>query len=579
MDFFFNDNGGSTPSMEEGLWGEPSSSAGNMEPGRIGSIKQGKLPFNISILTPTDESVQQLNIITSQDLYDGMTTDLHDSGLFSTRIFGRVGEERRDTTFAYIDVKVPIFHPLIFRKITQLKSLYGDILRGARYAKWDEHLADFIPATEIDGETGYHFFASNWTKIKFKKTDSISRQQRVELLEKYRDNCMSHYVLVEPAGLRDLELGADGRPAENEVNDLYRKLISISNTIIHPPGGEPTAVMDRPRMSIQNLFNQIYDLFEKMLSGKKGFIQSKWASRRCFNGTRNVITSMNTVPKVLGSPHSPRYTDTVIGLFQAMKSMLPVTQHCLLTGYLASVFGSGDNLVRLIDTTTLKSTYVDISPEVKDKWYTADGLERLINLYGDYGNRHKPIVIDGYYLGLVYNDGNYVRIFNDIADLPSTFDKKFVTPLTMCQLFYLSCYKRFMGGYMFTTRYPINSMGSIYRATMYVKTTMVGATLEELDGNWEPRGSEYIAPEFPTNSTSDMDAMSPHPSRLALLDGDFDGDTGSANATYTKESTDEGINYFKTRASLVDPKGGFWAGANTSTIKLVIRNMTGGLNK
>ena len=63
-------------------------------------------------------------------------------------------------------------------------------------------------------------------------------------------------------------------------------------------------------------FNQIFDYFQTILSGKHGFLQSKWGSRRIFNGTRNVIFAMDPSVENLGFPNQPKSTDTVVGMYQ-----------------------------------------------------------------------------------------------------------------------------------------------------------------------------------------------------------------------------------------------------------------------
>jgi hypothetical protein len=73
----------------------------------------GKLPFNVTILQPTKQRLQSLRPVTALDHYDGMTQNFHPDGLFSTVIFGRVGDPGRDKRFSYIDIQVPVFHPMI----------------------------------------------------------------------------------------------------------------------------------------------------------------------------------------------------------------------------------------------------------------------------------------------------------------------------------------------------------------------------------------------------------------------------------------------------------------------------------
>ena len=166
------------------------------------SIK--RLPFNISLLKLTPGQIRLLKPIKSLDTVDAPgSSDFHPEGLFSTEIFGRVGEDSRDETFAYIPLKTTILHPVVFQRLERLKRLYSGILSGKSYAVWDEKEKDFVQSTEVDGKTGYHFFMSKWKDIKFKKGDSEIRNQRIDLINKYREEAVIKDVLVMPAGLRD----------------------------------------------------------------------------------------------------------------------------------------------------------------------------------------------------------------------------------------------------------------------------------------------------------------------------------------------------------------------------------------
>ena len=54
-----------------------------------------KLPFNISILELTDETLKYLKPVTSLDTFEGSSKNFHDDGLFSVSIFGKVGDPSR----------------------------------------------------------------------------------------------------------------------------------------------------------------------------------------------------------------------------------------------------------------------------------------------------------------------------------------------------------------------------------------------------------------------------------------------------------------------------------------------------
>ncbi|MNI20766.1 hypothetical protein D3C73_742620 [compost metagenome] len=198
-------------------------------------------------------------------------------------------------------------------------------------------------------------------------------------------------------------------------------------------------------------------------------------------------------------------------------------------------------------------------------------------------NRHKPIVVEGRFLGLIYKgpfpgdaSKKVYRIFGDITELPEGWDRKHVAPISLVELLYLSGYRTWNTLKTIVTRYPVTGIGSTYPSTIYTKTSIVGEMRYELDQGWEIIGDDHIALEFPTKEPAAfVDSQVLHPSRLAGLGADFDGDTASSTILYTKESIDEIDKLLNSREAYLDPRGGFKASCNVQTVQLVLRNMTG----
>lgn len=542
-------------------------------------MKALDLPFNIEILNLSKEKLSKLRPVLTTDISEGATSNFHEDGLFSVPIFGRVGEERRDRQFSYIDIRTSIFHPQIYQSLGRLKGLYKEILAGRTYAVFDEEENDFISSNEVDGDTGYQFFVKHWEKIKFKKTQSTTRNQRIEMINKYKDRALANKVLVLPAGLRDVRQAANGRLEQDEINDLYRRIIGISRTISDTQEKGSSETLNYSRHLLQLAFNEIYDMIEKMIVGKKGFIQAKWGTRRIFNGTRNVISSMDTSVEFLGGAHSFRSTDTIVGLYQLIKGVLPVTKYLLRHGYLGDVFGINEvtTTARLVDPKTKQPELVELSPDIKDKWTTLDGLDKLINSYQNVERRHKPVMVEGRYLGLIYKGPDKTfRIFGDIRELPEDRDPKDVHPLSLVELIYLSGYHRWNTVRGFVTRYPVTGLDSTYPTSIYVKTSIVGEKRWELGPDWQPLGDDYVASEFPTKEPNAfVDSQIISPVRLAGLGADFDGDTCSLTFSYSDEGIAEINQFLNSREAYIDPQGGLRTSANVDTVALVLRNMTG----
>lgn len=534
------------------------------------------LPFNIHIPAITKSTVAGLAEVSSPDIFEGATKVLHPQGLFSVENFGRIGEEKRSEQIGYININVKIFHPLVYDRLKRLKALYSGIIDGTRYALWDDELKDFVPASEMEGQTGAAFFMSHWKNIVFQRNKSPTRTRRINVVEKYRDQALSNYVLVLPAGMRDIESKDDGRVEEDEINSLYRKLITLSRTVTSTNLAENSPVLDATRHALQTTFNEIYDHIFMLMTGKNGFLEGKFASRRLFYGTRNVLSAMDTAPQVLGEPNTPSLNDTVVGLFQTMRGMLPVTVSRLLR-YTEGKFNRQSGNAVLYDRKTLKKVNVSLDSDELDRFTTAEGLDKFINKFKVKQLRHAPVNVKNYYLGLIYVDdqNNFMHV-DDIDALPEGLDRKWVRPITHAELFYLCNYRNWSDAMLLITRFPITGEGSIYPSSPYVKTTMRSEVRYQLDSiTGERIGEGYIANEYPDRSVEDfMESMSPHTARLDGLGGDFDGDTGSADFCFTDDAMQEKKDFFATRKAYISTSGRLRTPLGVNVFKLFLHNFT-----
>lgn len=538
-------------------------------------MQRSLLPFNVQILNLSPQKLMGLHPITSLAMFEGITSNYHPDGLFSTKIFGRLGDDVRMRRYAYIDIKVPVFHPIIYSLLTSLKRLYGGIMAGTEYAVWDNTKKDFVRSDQIDGETGMHFFMQYWDKIEFAETKSDKREQALKVINRYKAYATTSKVLVLPAGLRDVEIGANGMPQEDEVNQLYRQLLSVANTLSEIAIRSNPELIDRARFKLQTTFIQIYEIFERIIYGKNKLIQGKWAGRRIVNGTGNVITAMPVDTPYLGEEGAMGFNDTAIGLFQAIKALLPITLYQLKNGWLREVFPDYALPANLVNKKTLRREQVVLKNYYYDRYQTNEGLEKVVNAFRDESLRDKPLEIEGYYVGLIYKgpDGTF-KIFGDITELPAGRSADHVYPLTFCELVYLSGYKVWNKYPATVTRYPVTGIGSIYPTMLYVRTTTVAERRRELGANWEAADDASVAMEFPIPGPY-MKSMSPHPTRLGKLGADFDGDMMNCNAAYSDETVQEVRQYFTKRRSIIGTDGRITSSTDVATTALVLHNLTG----
>ena len=487
-------------------------------------MKRAITPFNISLLTVTRTESLLLKPITTLDMYEGNTGQFHPQGIFSTEIFGRVGSKQRSTEFGRIPLKMSILHPLTFKNYCKLKSLYKGIMEGTQYATYDKKSNDFIKSDPMNGSTGFDFFMQHAHTLSPPKTNSGGRNNRIANIDKYRAEAIQNNILVLPAGLRDVFTDEEGRTKMDDVNTLYQRLIAINNTLPDKfYASEEREIYDRARLQMQNAFNDIYDYYTTLISGKQGFIQKAFVSRRLFDGTRGVITSLDVTCANLASNKRPKFMDSVAGIFQVAKAILPKTKYYLANSVLKDVFDTRTDTVELVNKDTLKKESVKITGRTLDRWYSPLGFERIVDSLKTTERRAKPVEIDGHYLALIFNNGHYFRIFRDIDELPEDYDRKFVRPLSYIELVYYAGYSEWNKHKAVITRYPVTGIGSVIPAGIYVKTTDVGIMANELDEQWRPI-PDAIALEGPklTGNTTIYyhDTISMPPSYLSPLGAD-----------------------------------------------------------
>lgn len=533
-------------------------------------------PTNFTLLDPNKVPWSLMKQVTVADTFEGQTSNLHDEGLYSTDIFGRVGTDERDKTESYIDVTLPIFNPTYFKALIQLKGLYGEIIKGKTYAVWDEAEKDFIKSNILEGDTGYAFFMSHFYELDPKQNESFKRKQKIDLVEIFKQQALSSKILVMPAGIRDIEIGPV--TTENEINDLYRKLIFRSKSLNVKNVDFTDPVYDNIRWGLQESFNNIADFLFNMQEGKRGFMQRRMSRRSVFGATRNVITSRkvsveNCDENVTGDPNS-----TIIGLYQALLGFNLVAIHELTNGFLSEVFTPGMAMARLIDPKTLRSSYVDVDPLIVDKFTSSDGLTSLFNGYGSPQLRNREIRVAGHYLGLVYDDGKHVMMLHDIDDLPEGMNRGNVRPVTYTQFFYMQCVNAIEKKMLQVTRYPITGIGSIYPSRVFVMPTNSTSSerhLLDIDGKTVLSRFNYF-PTY-TKNPSYFDGMSISNIRLGLAGGDFDGDALSANSIMAEDSIREIEEVFGKRDFYISGAGDFLYDPVQEPHEFLLRSLTNGL--
>ena len=208
-------------------------------------------------------------------------------GLLSTDIFGTSTEDRR-RTFAYIDLRCHVLHPLVYKCLIRVDRRVSNIVTGTKKFSIDKN---GLIVEDENGGTGLDWLYANWNKIKWPKKDSRIRNERIDFLTNHDRNVIfQSKEVVCPAFYRDVNLQSakSGKPSIHETNRFYSKLISLSRTL---DNGDFAFNLNYTKAMIQNIVVEIYDWFKGRVEKKRGIVKQKILAKATDYGARLVISS------------------------------------------------------------------------------------------------------------------------------------------------------------------------------------------------------------------------------------------------------------------------------------------------
>jgi len=533
-----------------------------------------KLPFNIDILVLSRDELKQMTPVTRFNIFEPSSSNFDPNGLFSTEIFGLVGSVDRNTLFSYISLHLPVLHPLVYDHIITTRSFYGDIIAGKKYAVYDPKIKDLVPTTEDEGSTGYSFFLTTLNKIKLEDKNSDLRKFKLAIIAKLgKPEFMLKEFLVIPAGLRDYTINKSGRPEEDEINDMYRKLMSLANSLSNVViTKDNVTTVDNIRYRIQEAVLDLYTHIVGLLDGKRKFIQGKWGSRAVLYGTRNVITPSLAKISDLDDPNNITIKHTTIGLYQYARGITPITMNRLHSVFISKLFSPDSNRAYLVNPVSMKTELVDVGIKDRDRWLTTDGLDDWLGTLAQEDSRSEPIMVGKHYMLLLHDDGKVITPIYSTDELPESFSEDNLRPITYYELLYIALLDTFDKYRGLVTRYPVINVGGIYPSKIYVKTTSTGIK-RIIDLGY----TKLIAVEYPNYKESYYNSLSPHYAFLAALGGDYDGDKVSFNILYTDDSIKEIDELMSKKEFYLSPDGRLIFTPETGTLDYVVTAMNSGV--
>lgn len=471
--------------------------------------------------------------------------ELNENGLYSKVIFGDIGTDERKTNLSYIDLHSEVMEPAIFEAFDTLSNLYGKVMRSEVYVELKD--GELIPTTPDKGETGISFIYKNIDKIKFKRTESESRDDKIKLI-KDNPKFISEYIVV-PAYLRDIDLSGD-KPSEYEVNDIYKKLINLSSLLKNlSPEIINSGKMDHIRYKLQMAVQEVYDYFLSLVDGKHKHLRKNWTKRSVTYGTRNIIIGGPSQIEDLGDKNNPDMDTVTAGVFQISKGIEPYTVKNL-RDMIEDAFPLNTELKSLYNIEKKKFELVKVPKKVNNKWTNSDGIEGMFGVLLETDIAISGIeVMKRYGLKAIFDDGISITVISDNRGLED-IDPKYIRNMTWLEFFYLAILDDIKDKHGTVTRYPVTGIGSVVPCKIRVRpsteTRMV--TFNRPDGTetqevWPVLGSlPFLALSIPF-------------SRLAGLGADFDGDMVSLNIVMSSTANQEIKDLLNSVAYCIDPDG------------------------
>ena len=528
----------------------------------INSLKDA---LNLSVMD-VDTFITKNNIqeVTSPFIHVPSSPAFDPEGIFSEAIFGAIASQMRLIRHGYINLNCHVFHPIIFQNLLAIKRFYGEIMSGKSYAKWDPEIKDFVRADESEegADTGYSFFLSHFNQINFETNESLKRNDKVRVIEKYKDRLLIDKILVLPAGWRDLN-DEDGRVEKDSINTLYIALLERARAM--PPMGDTDAIYDAVHYSVQRKVMEIYEYLFEFARGKRGFLEGKFGARSIAMGTRNVITSSLMEAESPDSPQYHKLDEVKVPLYQAAKGYTSLVVYWLKSLFYSPVIQDGADQIPIIDPDDLKQIYVRIDDKDKDTLLTSEGVNKTLDRFRDVEYRWRPVTAmsEGkpYYLYLVYDDKDEISIFRNLEEFKEMYERRTgakpdmakVRPLCYAEMIYVATYQASLGRSGYVTRYPVTDEQSCFVAKTHLCSTAPARVVKFIT-NVET-GASIELPEYPIIGAGFVDALRFHPSKRAGLGADYDGDTVTWGPLLSDEANKECEAYYHSVANFVFPNG------------------------
>ena len=480
-------------------------------------------------------------------------------GLLSNEIFG-ITQDDRAGIFAYIDLNKWFIDPSCYKCWTKIDPKVRDVVHKNGTFSIDNN--GYIVPDPV-GKNGVKFLKDNIDKIKFKTSDSIKRDLRVQYLELNKGKMFINKYIVIPPYYRDTNTGRRS-VGVGGINKIYSQLIVGVNSL--KTTQDYGFDMSGPAEGrVQELLIALYDWFAGNtnntvqtdegvgISGKTGLLRRAALSKTTNYAARLVISA----PDVRSNRPEDlmvNYDQSAIPLHAAIACYRPFVQFFVRKFFESEFIGTEQYPIRNKDGSityiTPNNPLLEFSDEVIIK-----EMERFIH---SKNNRLKPVILhdtEGKEYSMCFK-GNFV---NDKLDSEGIYERT----LTWCDIFYVAACRAVKDKMAIITRYPVDT-----KFNSIVTGLVVSSTKDTEPMYYNNEFFKYypkIREEDVGKGTENIfiDTMRLCNIFLPGMVGDYDGDTVTVKGVYTNEANEElkkfsqdKMNFTNTEASSTRSSGG-----------------------
>lgn len=513
--------------------------------------------------------VNNLKEVYDPVFFNGPTPSEH--GLLSNEIFGITKSERAGI-YAYIDLGGYFLHPLAYKTLKKLNSKIENIVHGIDTYSITE-TGEIVQ--DDNGNTGIDWLKKNFSKIKFTKNDSRSRNLKIDFINMESDKIWINKYIVIPAYYRDVDT-KQASIGVGEINKLYSSLI-IASKSLKETANYGLTLSNATKGRIQNTLVQIFDWFGQgttingqktsgNLPGKTGLIKRGALYKTVDYSVRLVMSAPdleaeNIEDLMVDMDHAAEPLAAVLCNFK------PFIIFWLRRFFENEFTGKYEYPILSKNGEAISVPILDYQIMFSDNILNSQ-IERFIH---GYSNRFIPIdvPVDMEELAKINKsrkekinlDNIHMMIDYRLESVKndSTSKEMIHRPLTWCDLFYIAACEVTEDKMVLITRFPIDSYLNQFPSKIRVKSTVKTEPISiEINGEtklfkWYP----VIREKDINKNTSPLfsDTLSICNGIIGAMGMDYDGDTSIVKPVYTVEANEECRKVAKSKIQLVGMDG------------------------